>query len=93
MKTFNGIERTGATKSENDLQFVPPILMPFDSEIILYGDHPKFFFELGSNHYYTPDAAKEKSREEFIEKIKGEILKDISKFIPERQYNRPKLIE
>ncbi|MFC6996086.1 hypothetical protein [Rufibacter roseus] len=66
---------TGATKREDTLRFVPPLVNGIETESVIYEDRKvRFYFELGKNVAgYSPDPAVEKYRQEWLEIIREEL--------------------
>lgn len=74
-----------ADKSEDNLNFVPPILSPFNSDIVIYiHGSEKYFFESGELHYYTENLDKVRIREGFIEAIEELVNSRLKCFKAER---------
>ena len=67
--------KTGATKKEDKLKFVPPLIGGKETELIVYQDaQRKFYFEHGKNVTgYSPNPNMEKYRKEWVDIIKEEL--------------------
>jgi hypothetical protein len=67
--------KTGATKQEDKLKFVPPLMNGIETENVIYEDvKQKFYFEYGKNVTgYSPDVRLEKYRKEWLEIIRSEL--------------------
>ena len=78
-----------AEKNEDRLLFVPPFLSPYNSEIILFVNRTKkYFYELGTLHYYIENKEKSMFRKNFMMTIKKEVLSIIKRFKIEHVYQR-----
>ena len=73
--SYKGYLKTGATKQEDKLKFVPPLMNGIETENVIYEDaKQKFYFEYLKNITgYSPDLRLEKYRKEWIEIIRSEL--------------------
>ncbi len=67
--------KTGATRKEDNLEFVSPLMNGDSTANVIYEDkHRRFYFEYGKNVTgYTPDAALEIYRKEWLNIIRFEL--------------------
>lgn len=90
--TYSKISQTGVDSKENNLQFIPPVLSPFNSEVIIYCDSKiKIFYEFGTVHLYSENTEKYQLRKEFRDLLYGEVMQKIKTFHKEKKYCRKEL--
>ncbi|MBS4042285.1 MAG: hypothetical protein KGZ59_00515 [Chitinophagaceae bacterium] len=74
---YKAFLKTGATKREDKLKFVPPLIGGKETALVIYEDPlRRFYFEYGKNITgYFPDATREKFRKEWLSIIESELNK------------------
>jgi hypothetical protein len=74
--SYDNILKTGATKREDKLQFVPPLMHGIETENVIYQDNKvRFYYEYGKNVTgYSPNADLNKFRGEWLTIIRKELL-------------------
>lgn len=74
--TFKDYLKTGATKKEDKLSFVPPLMNGIETVNVIYGDDKvKFYFEFGSNITgYFPDRKLERYRAKWVSIIRDNLI-------------------
>lgn len=76
--TYKDYLKTGATKKEDKLSFVPPLMNGVETVNLIYEDPKvKFYFEFGKNVTgYCPDPRYERYRSEWMSIIKVKLLEN-----------------
>lgn len=74
--SFKDYLKTGATKKEDKLSFVPPLLNGVETVNVIYEDSKvKFYFEFGKNITgYSPNLKNQKYRMEWVSIIRNKLI-------------------
>ena len=92
--SYKYFEKVWADTKENNFLIVPPMLEPYDSEIVIHGfGVRKIFFVFGYNYSYTEEPKKHRYRKEFIEIIRHEAITNLERFNAENNYYRMPLFD
>ena len=77
-------------EKENQLLFAPPLLVPFNSDVVIFKTKTeKRFFEFGQVTLYIENPKKYERRKKFVELLKQNIYLLLEHFKVESNYIRP----